>query len=61
MNGIVVRIFEALLLIIESIDAQGWKFLGGGNSEFCQKPRGVNAFRAKLPGGPLFWVLLHFY
>jgi hypothetical protein len=28
---------------------------------FAQIARGVDAFQTKLPGGPLFWVLLEFY
>ena len=42
----------------------GWKSRGWGSSDFCQNPGGVGprdkAFWKKLPGGPLFWVLLHF-
>ncbi len=30
----------------------------GGSSDFCL--RGSRLFRTNLPGGPLFWVLLHF-
>jgi hypothetical protein len=28
---------------------------------FTKIPGGVKAFRTKLPGGPLFWELLHFH
>jgi hypothetical protein len=64
--------FNFKILIISNpdndpiIDAHGFKFRGGGSSDFCQSPwggrecfLGVNA----LPGGlgALFWLLLHFY
>jgi hypothetical protein len=47
---------------VQTIDAHTRKSRGGDSSDFWQNSLGVNAFRTKLPGGPLFWVLLlHFF
>ncbi len=52
--------YITFLAAVLYIDVHGWKSRRG-SSDFAKNLEGVNAFRTKSTGGPLFLVLLHFY
>jgi hypothetical protein len=46
---------------LSAVDAHGLKIKGGGAQILAKIPGGSRLFGENCQGGPLFWVLLHFY